>query len=422
MKKTLITLAVFLATTALSNAQIKAPNLKSVKEKATEKVDQIPSGKGTSSSDSGTKETPKLNGEPAYDPDSPTYNAFSIARDGISSARNVMKDENWNKNIEGRNDDAVGYLKKAQDNIVKLQNDPGEAKKQYLKDLQTSWDEVEALRKQKFDTYSMDKSYSEKLDQYHRFATSGWEISDKTLEPSYTGYNNFRKEFEAQRVEYFKDNYVQSRVAAIDNFFKVEVYKVVPLLDQDVESIIKRIHEINGRGEQSYLLNADNYVEDFKKPLEEIAYNRAYLLEDKTSIDAVKAKIDKELAMLNEYISSGKFEAHVAKYRQEIIDAVRVGAKKMSNPKYEAMAIAGVDKGKGTRAVITSDVWLVKKNEYGYPLYKYLPIDITVTHEGKCWLAYGQIKKEYEGGGVYGGEFFDFWGLQDEMNCANTLK
>src|SRR6218665_485772 len=275
MKKTLITLAVFVASTSLSNAQIKTPNLKSVKEKASEKVDQIPTGKGATSTSS-QKEAPKLNGEPAYDPESPTYRAFSIARDEINSTKNVLKDENWNKNIEGRNDDAVSYLTKAKENLVKLQNDPAEAKKQYLKDLQASWDEVEALRKQKFDTYTLNKSYSDKLDQFYNFAVSGWGISDKTLEASYSGYNNFRKEFETQRVDYFKDEYVQRRVASIDNFFKVEVYKVVPSLDEDVNSIIKHIHEINGRGEESYLLNAKAYVEDFKKPLEEIEYNKTY--------------------------------------------------------------------------------------------------------------------------------------------------
>jgi hypothetical protein len=170
------------------------------------------------------------------------------------------------------------------------------------------------------------------------------------------------------------------------------------------------------------LLNAKSFLKDFEEPIKSISYNKKYLLEDKTGIDAVQAKIDKEKAILDEYIKSGKYDAHVAKFKQQLIDKVRLGANKMSNPKYTSMATAGVDKGKVSRVVITSDIWIVQKNEFGFPLYKYLPVDIAVTVDGKCWLAYGQIRKQYEGGGVYGGEYFNYWGLQDEMNCLNINK
>ena len=127
--------------------------------------------------------------------------------------------------------------------------------------------------------------------------------------------------------------------------------------------------------------------------------------------------------MLEEYIKSGKFDANIAKYKKEIIDAVRLGKSAMTNAAYENMAKAGVDKGKVTRVVITSAVWSVAKTEYGFPLHKYLDVDIAVTDaDGKCWLAFGQIRKQYEGGGVYGAEYFNFWGLQEEMNCANINK
>ncbi|MNJ85207.1 hypothetical protein D3C87_26740 [compost metagenome] len=420
MNKILTAIVIVFAATTVSYGQLKGA-LKNVKDKANEKVDQVPATSGTSTGKS-DKASPGLGGEPAYDPESPTYRSFSIVRDEISSTKNILKPENWDKNVEGRNDDATRYLAKAKENLTKLQNDPIESKKPYVKNLAASWDEVEAQRKSQFEVYTLNKEYSEKLDQFHRFATSGWDISDKSLEGSYTSYYNFKKDFETKRPDYVKDGYVQKRFADVDNFFKVEVYKVVPQLDAQADAIIKKIHEINSRGEQSYLLNAKSYAKEFEEPLAQIAYNKKYLLEDKTGIDAVEAKIKKEKAVLDEYVSSGKFDAHVAKYRQEIIDAVRLAPKKMTNAKYEGMALAGVEKGKGTRAVVTSDIWLIKKNEYGFPLYKYLPVDIAVTVDGKCWLAYGQIRKDYEGGGQYGGEFFNYWGLQDEMNCANTMK
>ncbi|WP_341900911.1 hypothetical protein [Fluviicola taffensis] len=414
----ILTLSVILLTTiSLSHAQFKGA-LKNVKDKASEKVDQVPA----SSTSSGSKSGGSLNGEPAYDPESPTYRAFSIVRDEISSTKHILKDDEWNKNVEGRNDEATRYLAKAKENLVKLQNDPIESKKPYVKDLAASWDEVEATRKEKFDAYTMNQDYSKKLDEFHRFAMNGWEISDKSLEASYTGYHNFKKEFETKRPEYVKDGYVQKRFMDIDNYFNVEVYKVIPALNAQVDGIISRAHAKNSSGDEDYLLNAKGYLKDFEEPIAEIAYNKQFLLENKTEINAVQAKLEKEKAFLDEYVNSGKCDAHRAKFHQAMVDAVRLAPKKMSNVKYEGMALAGVEKGKATRAVITSDVWLVKKNEWGLPLYKYLPVDIAVTVDGKCWLAYGQIRKTYEGGGQYGGEFFNYWGLQDEMNCANTMK
>ncbi|PKP20082.1 MAG: hypothetical protein CVU05_09870 [Bacteroidetes bacterium HGW-Bacteroidetes-21] len=416
MKKILSLSIALICIVAFCNAQIK-PNLKNLKEKAADKTN-------IGSDKSGKKEEvkDKATGVPEYDPESPTYRAYSICRDEISSTRNLLKPENWDKNIEGRNDDAVRYLAKAKENLAKLQADVIESKKPYVKDLEKNLNEVDAERKAKFDSYTADQEWDKKIEAYYKFAIMGWEIQDKTLEPSYTGYFNMRKEFEAARPEKFKSDYVQKRVTDVDNFFKVEVYKVVPELDKEVDKIITNIHSKNSSGDEEYLLNAKSYLKDFEDPIKSITYNKKYLLEDKSGIDAVQAKIDKEKAMLDEYISSGKYDAHVAKFRQALIDAVKLSPKKMTNAKYEQMATAGVDKGKVTRVVITSDVWFVKKTDWGFPEYKYLPVDIAVSFEGKCYLAYGQIRKTYEGGGVYGGEFFNYWGMQEEMNCANVNK
>ncbi|MNJ90888.1 hypothetical protein D3C87_85280 [compost metagenome] len=419
MNKTLTLAVILLATISTSQAQLKGA-LKDVKSKADKAVDAVPSSSGSSSSTS--KEKPGLNGEPAYNPENPTYRAYSITRDEISSAKTFLGKDQWDRNVEGRNGDVTRFLARAKENLEKLQNDPIESKKPYVKNLATSWDEVENTRKQKFEDYSLNKEYGDKLDQYHRFATSGWEISDKSLEPSYTGYHNFKKDFETKRPDYVKDSYVQKRFSDIDNYFNVEVYKVVPQLNAEVDKIIKAAHAKNASGDEDYLLNAKFYVKDFEEPLAQINYNKQYLLEDKTEINAVQAKLEKEKAFLDEYVNSGKCDAHRAKFHQAMVDAVRLAPKKMTNAKYEGMALAGVEKGKATRAVITSDIWLVKKNEYGLPLYKYLPVDIALTLDGKCWRAYGQIRKSYEGGGQYGGEFFNYWGIQDEMNCANTMK
>jgi hypothetical protein len=417
MKKIITLFIAMVLMVTVGNAQFKT-SLKGLKDKAVEKATTT-----TEKTEKTEKKvTESISDEPKYDPESPIYRAYSTVRDELKSTKGLLVDDTWTRNVEGRNEEAIRNLAKIKTNLEKLQNDPIESKKPYVKKFQQEYEKVEAERKAKFESYQADVKYDEKIEAYYKFAVMGWEIQDKTLDPSYTGYYAMKNDFETSRPEKFKTEYVQKRVTAVDNFFKVEVYKVVPELDAKVNSIIKSIHEKNASGEESYLLNAKSYLKDFEEPITQIAYNKKYLLEDKTGIDAVQAKIDKEKAILDEYVKSGKYDAHVAKYRQQIIDAVRMGASKMANPKYISMATAGVTKGTAKRAIITSDIWIVKKNDFGFPLYKYLPVNIAVSVDGKCWLAYGQIRKQYEGGGVYGGEYFDYWGLQDEMNCLNINK
>jgi len=148
-----------------------------------------------------------------------------------------------------------------------------------------------------------------------------------------------------------------------------------------------------------------------------------YLLEKKDEITALETQINSEKTVLDAYVSSGKYDAHVAKHKQKKLDAVRIGKKATSNSKYENMAIKGVNKGAvGTRAVITNATWKVSKTDWGYPLHKSLPVELIVKRDGKCYLAFGQMRREYEGAGVYGKEYFDYWGIQEEMNCNNVNK
>lgn len=433
MKK--ISLTILLLSGFVLTAAAQLPNLNKMKDKAKTTLNNTLKDKkeevsnpgtttnNTTTSNSAAKPSGNADGRPEYDTESPIYRAYSITRDEISSVKSVMKDENWFKNVEGRNDDATRYWNNANSNLEKLKADPKEAKKPYVAEFDKQLKELDAQRKAKFESYTLDQKYDGKLESYYKFAAMGWEIRDTTLEPSYKGYYAFKKDFENSRPEKYKTEYVQSRISKVDNFFQVEVYKVVPELNSTADKIIKEMYEKNSRGEASYILNAKSFQKDFEKPLKTIEYNKKYLIEKTEEIDAVKAKLDKEKAMLDEYVSSGKYDANVAKYKQEIIDAVRLGKAGMANPTYDAMAKAGVKKGKVTRVVITSTTWYVAKNDYGLPLHKALAVDLAVTDEnGKCWKAYGEIRKQYEGGGVYGGDYFDYWGLQDEMNCANVNK
>ena len=414
---------------AISVSQAQLPTIKSVKGKVIEKTTQTPTTRPTTTTptqtpttiENGSVKTINSDGAPEYNPESEIYIAYSIVRDEISSTKNLLQPDSWNRNIEGKNEEAIKYLAKAKGNLSKLKNDPIEARKPYVNTLNTDFENLEAERKSKYESYQVDQQFEKKVDTYYNFAILGWEIQEKDLEPSYKGYYSFKKEFESTRPEKFKETYIQNRMNAIDNFFQIEVYKIVPLLDSQVDNIISAIHSKNSSGDEDYLLNAKGYLTDFENLQPEIVYNRNYLLEDKSGINAVQSKMDKEKVLLEQYIASGKYAAHVEKFRQAMIDAVKLSPKKMSNSNYEAMAIKGVDKGLVLQIAITTDVWLIKKNEFGFPLYKYLSVDLGVKFENTCWLAYGQIRKEYTGGGNYGDEYFNYWGLQEEMNC-NALK
>jgi hypothetical protein len=383
------------------------------------KKPKVDLSKKTSTESSSKK---SVDGKPEYDPESNTYKAYSRARDGISSAKSYLFGIEWGRNTEGTNDRTVKELAKAKENIEILRGTGIESKKPYFKTFEADYAKYSKEREEKWESYTQDKLYDNNIESYYKWAKMGWGIQDKSLEPSYKGYNKFRKDFETNRPAKFKDDYVQKRVVAVDDFFKVEVYKELPSLEAKIDKIIKDIHTINSRNEERYLLNAKSYQKEFENPLASIKYKKEFLLEDKTEINRIETKLNKEKAILDEYVTSGKCDVHRAKYEKEIVDAVRLGKKAMSNPKYEAMAKKGVKEGTPLRVVITSSTWYVKKNDFGYPLHKSIGIDIAVKKDGVCYIAYGEIRRTYEGGGEYGGEYFNYWGLQEKMNCDNINK
>jgi len=161
--------------------------------------------------------------------------------------------------------------------------------------------------------------------------------------------------------------------------------------------------------------------------MEGVEDKKKNLWQDHTEINRIEAKYNKEKAMLEEYINSGKYDAYRAKWEQARIDKVRLGKRAMSNATYEGMLLkhATKDGEKVLRAVITSSTWQVRKNEFDLPKYKYLAIDLAVKKDGKCYLLTGgSVFKDYTGGGTYGGiqPYYPGFGSREEMNCNNVNK
>jgi hypothetical protein len=363
----------------------------------------------------------KVDGKPEYDPDDPTYRAYSRTRDNLKSVESIMNGSSWDLNRETENEQALKDLSKVKEGLEELKT-LGEDKKNYYKEFQEDYARIESQRSSDMNKYNLEASYDKNLDSYYRWVAMGHEFKNEDLEPSYSGYYSFKEDFKKNHQEKYEGDYVQKRITAVDNFFEVEVYKELDNLERSIDKVIKNTHKLNNRGEEDYLLNAQSHLKKMEDLFSTVKYRKEYLLKDKTEINRIEAKLVKEKNMLDQYVSSGKCDAYRAKFKQELIDAVRIGSKGMSNSKYETMAKNGVTKGSPVRTVITSSIWDVKKNDFGYPQYKYLNVDIALKKDNKCYLAYGQIRKSYEGSGSYGSEFFNYWGIQEEMNCDNINK
>jgi hypothetical protein len=163
MKK--ISLTILFLSGFIFTALAQLPNLNKLKDKAKttlnntakDKKEEVtnPGSSTTNSSttsSSTTKPSGNADGRPEYDTESPIYRAYSITRDEISSVKSVMKDENWFKNVEGRNDDATRYWNNANSNLEKLKADPKEAKKPYVAEFDKQLKELDAQRKAKFES------------------------------------------------------------------------------------------------------------------------------------------------------------------------------------------------------------------------------------------------------------------------------
>ena len=262
------------------------------------------------------------------------------------------------------------------------------------------------------------------LEKYYKVFVQNLSVNtpegQEPFNPSYSDYKKYKSEKLSKSSKI--SDYYQKQFDAVDKFFSTDVYTRVSYLDGKLDKLIKKIHAPNYYKKEDYLLNARGYSKKINELYEIIKYNKTNLMEDKTEINKVETKLLKEKELLDKYINSGKLDLYREQNNKELINSVRLGKKQQTNVKYEQMAMDGVKKGIPLRAVITTSTWRIKTTPNGYPIYKYLDVDIAIKEGEKCWLSYGQIRKQYEGGGQYGNEYFYYWGKQGQMNCNNVTK
>ncbi|WP_264787895.1 hypothetical protein [Aureispira anguillae] len=391
---------------------------------STSKSKNKASSNTTSSSSSNTvsssSDDRNKDGSPKRSEDA-TYKAYSRAKENIRYAKSTTESIEWRQNPEKAHKDAAKYLERAKESLDFLNQQETEKNQAYLKQFNSDYTALNQKCSNDAEKYHKVAKHQENLEAYHTWISFGAKTTKE--ERTYKAYYKNRDAFKAEYPKEFEGSYNQKMVSAVDEFFKVEVYKRLENLEGKVASIIKNMYKKNGERE-AYILSAPSYLKDFDKPLKSLAYYKKDLLEDHTAANALETQINKEKSMLEEYINSGKFAANRAEYEQGIIDAVRLGKKAMSNSTYEKLASdhSFDDGGKIIRVVITSSDWGIKKNSFDIPKYKYLSMSVAVKKEGKCYEADGYLRRDYEGGSSYAKPRFVYTGINDEMNCNNVNK
>lgn len=400
----------------------KKPSTKILNKKQP-KVTTSSSNKATASSDkSTTNSNASASTVERYKDGSPKHNSDNPSPLSLAH-RKAKENLKYAQSTTSYLEDRIKYLEKAKPSLDFLNEQESEKGQTYLKEFNETYNSLSTQ-------YAADQNRIEEvakhranLEQYYKWVAMGRKITDENLAPNYKAYYKHRDAFKVAYPDEFAGDYNQKMATKVDGFFKVDVYKKVDNLDEDVAVIIRHMHKVNGEREQ-YILNADGYLKDFEKPIKSLNYYKENLLEDLTKTTALEAKINKEKGMLEEYINSGKFAANKALFQQEIIDA-RLLRKGMSDSKLEAFAKSKLpaEFGKILRVTVASTGWGVNKNYFDIPVSKGITVDFaTKKEDGKCYYISASVMQTYEGGGNYGNWYFSDPWEKGEMNCNNVNK
>jgi len=389
--------------------------IKKKKNKASKKVSKT-TGKGKATA----------TGEPAYDANNPIYRAFSVVKNELKSAENRMSKAGWEK--EGTDWTKIS-LDKARKNLDVLKADAVESKKPYYKTYENKYASLKEQHTIGTNTQKAKRGYFDTFYNYHLKTTS---FDDYLNSKRYLGSLKFLKyaTYKSKKDEYLASDAIYKNtddlIAKLDKFYNQGfTQKQLPRVIKYIEGNLEKMEKMSGGKDawknipKSLIKEIDasftNYIEPIK-----------VLLPSKNSkLDDLAAKLTKRKKFLEEYISSGKYDAYVAKIKQEIIDRVRLGNVGTRNAQFENLVRrAFANEGTVLRVVINSTAWTVSKNELtGRPLFMFHDASVAVkAANGKCYRRFARIKKSYLGGGNYGQPTVSRWDNKDEMNCNNVNK
>lgn len=203
---------------------------------------------------------------------------------------------------------------------------------------------------------------------------------------------------------------------------KTLMNKVAEKKDAEPQTAIKYCDEYN--------TGLDRIISDFSLDLS--AEAKSALAKGKSDVNATKKELE-------EYISSGRYQAYLDKMHAEEIAKVFMPKAGSKNASLESGAVSYVKGAKfkthleyndhthsvasTSRVVTVSEGVKVVKNDAGIPVYKYY--ELSVAYKGsdaKCYLVTVYVQYEYMGGGTYSNT--GKWSSEnpEEMACANVNK
>jgi len=261
----------------------------------------------------------------------------------------------------------------------------------------------------------------------------------------FTSKNNEVKVYEPiDRVEFYQNDnkYKPSNsFKAVDRFYERQYAALKnggKSLDSDhpcIKEILmevladsyKYLKELKADNTAQYY-NVDRNITSFEKAIPPLEYWTTTEFVNDNTVKADLADFKKQLANLKQIKATGADKAYVEKkekeYKAESMAKVKISPAAMYNTAYEAKAKAKVEKLEQCvvkKVVITGKDWYVAKNDFGIPLDKSIPVEVAFTKDGKCYLLYGYMVRDYEGGGIYEADpYFSYsYGSWDEMFCEN---
>lgn len=142
-----------------------------------------------------------------------------------------------------------------------------------------------------------------------------------------------------------------------------------------------------------------------------------------TTLDEHLRKVNEGLA---KYGSRDDFMNKMAANQKEYVKNLRMGKPMMSNPTIEKVARSEYERMKMssqgytvTKVHIVSE-WRLEKNVLDIPLHKEVYVNLAIKlADGKCGIAVGWVRQDYEGGGTYGAPRLILPSPVQELPCEN---
>ena len=250
---------------------------------------------------------------------------------------------------------------------------------------------------------------------------------------TYQEYADAKAEYEKLTGELvgYKREYIQERIATMTTCLENGNKYAVWASGENLKTMVEDYYEKENALKPKKVINrCDEYIAALERI--ETDYSLNLSAEAKTALSNGKAKTKKIKGQSEEYISSGKYQAHLDKLHAEKIAKVFLPKPVTRNSSLESGAKAYLKTSEyaeyadeaavstTVKASVQTTAPKVVKNEYDIPKYKYHHVCVSYKgKDGKCYLVHVYANYTYEGGGVY--QKTPHWGADrpEEMACGN---